>query len=103
MDLQITSLGPFIGSKDFQLSKAFYTDPGFTESAISGKMSRFYVNEFSFYLQDYYAQDWNNNTMLFIEVKDVEECFKKLTHLELAAKYTAVFECFYNTQIIRSN
>lgn len=87
MNLDIVSLRPFIGSKDFETSKSFYKDLGFTESAISKNMSRFYRDQFSFYLQDAFVEAWNHNTMLFIEVKNVDECHKELTRLELDKKY----------------
>lgn len=87
MNLDIISLRPFIGSKDFEISKAFYKELGFTESSISKDMSRFYRAQFSFYLQDAFVEDWNHNTMLFIEVEDVDVCHKELLKLGLDQKY----------------
>ncbi|HCN82300.1 MAG TPA: glyoxalase [Sphingobacteriaceae bacterium] len=87
MNLDIVSLRPFIGSKDFEVSKSFYKDLGFTESPISEEMSRFYRDQFSFYLQDAFVEDWNHNTMLFIEIKDVDECHNEITKLGFDKKY----------------
>jgi hypothetical protein len=90
MNFDIISLRPFIGSKDFKTSRAFYADLGFTEFVIDKKMSVFRLGRFSFYLQDYYNEDWVNNTMLFIEVADVDACFERLKQLKLGEKYPDV-------------
>jgi hypothetical protein len=90
MKLEIVSLRTFIGSKNFDVSKSFYSDLGFKEVAISKGMSLFERNNFSFYLQDYYVKQWIDNTALFIEVKDVAECFEWLIQLELDKKYSNV-------------
>lgn len=84
------SLRPFIGSKDFETSRSFYRDLGFEEYVIDPKMSVFKMGEQAFYLQDYYAKDWVDNTMLFLEVKDVDTAYSEIEALNLPAKYEAV-------------
>ncbi len=59
------SIRPFIGAKNFELSRSFYRDLGFQESVIGHDMSYFKTEETGFYLQDYYVQDWIDNTMMF--------------------------------------
>lgn len=90
MKPEIISLRTFIGSKDFAVSKAFYTELGFQVILLSENLSLLRYNELSFYLQDAYVEDWLNNTMLFIEVKNVEECFEWLSSLQLTKKYPGV-------------
>jgi len=90
MKLEIISLRPFIGSKDFNVSRSFYRYLGFREIVISGAMSLFTLDQCSFYLQNAYVEDWLHNTMLFIEVKNVAECFNWLQQLELDKKYPGV-------------
>lgn len=90
MKLEIISLRTFIGSKNFTVSKSFYSSLGFQEIAISERMSLFQLDKFSFYLQDYYVEQWLDNTMLFIEIKNVGEWFEWLTQLELDQKYPGV-------------
>ena len=53
-------------------------------------MSVFETGNLSFYLQAYYAKEWIENTMLFLEVDDVDRYFNELTALDLAAKYPGV-------------
>lgn len=85
------SIRAFIGAKDFEESKRFYTDLGFQEISIDPKMSYIEVNDqMGFYLQDYYAKDWINNSMIFLEVEDLETLEQKLLRKELHEKYPNV-------------
>jgi len=84
------SLRPFIGSKDFEVSRAFYRDLGFTEVVISHDMCVFKTGNLAFYLQAYYAKEWIENTMLFLEVDEVERHYNELKELDLPAKYPGV-------------
>mgnify|MGYP000914050745 CR=1 FL=1 len=84
------SIRPFIGSKNFFESKAFYTDLGFQESPIATGFSYFKINHtIGFYLQDAFVEDWINNTQLFIEVEDVEAYYVQVQQLELTKKYSS--------------
>ncbi len=85
------SVRTFIGAKNFEESRNFYKDLGFEESVISKNMSYFKIFEnLGFYLQDYYAADWVNNSMLFLEVDNVERYWTDLQTLGLHNKYKAV-------------
>lgn len=84
------SLRPFIGSKNFEISRNFYKDLGFEEIVLFHNMSLFIKEEFGFYLQDAYVKDWIENTMLFLEVESVEECYQELFKLNLSGKYENV-------------
>ena len=72
MKITAKSIRPFIGSKDYTISRQFYKDLGFEEFVISHNMSVFSSGEFAFYLQNYYAKEWVDNTMVFLEVNDVK-------------------------------
>ena len=85
------SVRTFIGAKNFEESRNFYKDLGFEESIISKGMSYFKIVEtLGFYLQDYYVEDWINNSMIFVEVDNVEEYFLQLQNLNLQHKYKDV-------------
>ncbi len=84
------SLRPFIGAKDFELSRSFYRDLGFEETTLSRDMSVFKLGQLAFYLQDYYAPEWVDNTMLFLEVDDADRYWTELTAMNLPAKYPGV-------------
>ncbi|KAF2517034.1 VOC family protein [Flavobacterium foetidum] len=87
MNHNIKSIRPFIGSKDFETSRAFYKDLGFEETILESNFSVFKCGETAFYLQDYYDKNWIENTMIFLEVDDVERYYNELLALNLNEKY----------------
>ena len=90
MEPKAISIRPFIGAKDYQLSRSFYRDLGFQESILSHNMSLFKTDSIGFYLQDAYVQDWIDNSMIFMEVEDVSRFWNELVALDLASKYENV-------------
>lgn len=90
MEHKAKSLRPFIGAKNFELSRKLYKDLGFEEIVISATMSVFKTGSLAFYLQDFYVKDWVDNTMLFLEVDDVDRFWSELLALDLPAKYPGV-------------
>jgi len=90
MEHQAISIRPFIGAKDFKLSRAFYRDLGFQEVVLSPSMSLFKTEQLGFYLQNAFVKDWIDNTMVFLEVKDVDQYWRDLLALNLASKYVGV-------------
>jgi len=50
----------------------------------------FKTEELGFYLQDSYVKDWIDNTMIFLEVDDVNRFWNELSALNLTAKYKRV-------------
>ena len=90
MQQKAVSIRPFIGSKDFNVSRKFYMDLGFEESILSHNMSLFKTQGLGFYLQDAAVKDWIDNTMVFMEVDNVEEYWKELLSLDLTSKYEGV-------------
>jgi hypothetical protein len=90
MPSQVLSIRPFIGAKDFAVSRSFYRALGFSEAVLSPSMSYFALQGVGFYLQNYYVQDWVDNTMLFLEVADVEQYWADLATLDLPGQYEGV-------------
>jgi len=84
------SIRPFIGAKDFDLSRAFYAELGFTENIINERLSVFHFKGISFYLQNAYVKDWVDNTMVFVEVENVAAFWENLQSLGLTEKYPQV-------------
>ncbi len=90
MEHRANSIRPFIGAKDFKTSRSFYRDLGFEETVLFHNMSVFKTKGIGFYLQDAYVKDWIDNTMLFLEVEDVNRLWKDLVALDLASRYEGV-------------
>ncbi|WP_317131576.1 GNAT family N-acetyltransferase [Chryseobacterium viscerum] len=86
----LKSIRPFIGAQNFEISRSFYKDLGFEEVVLEPKLSLFIRQEIGFYLQDYYAKEWVDNTMIFMEVADTDEFWKELLSLGLTNKYENV-------------
>lgn len=90
MEHKAKSIRPFVGAKDFTISRSFYRDLGFGEIPIGHNMSFFTSGDFGFYLQDAYVKDWIDNTMVFMEVENVDEFWTDLVSLDLPSKYKGV-------------
>ena len=90
MEHKAISIRPFIGAADFELSRRFYRDLGFEEKVLFHNMSYFKTEAIGFYLQDAYVKDWIDNTMVFLEVDDVDRFWNELVALDLPSKYEKV-------------
>jgi catechol 2,3-dioxygenase-like lactoylglutathione lyase family enzyme len=90
MNYKPKSIRPFIGAKDFETSRRFYREMGFEELMLPPKMALFKLGDFSFYLQDAYVKDWVDNTMIFLEVEDVQQHLAHIKTLALPQKYAGV-------------
>ncbi|MDW7691755.1 glyoxalase [Flammeovirgaceae bacterium SG7u.111] len=91
MNYEAQSIRTFIGAKDFGESRSFYLELDFIEVPLGPKMSFFKVDEkLGFYLQNAYVKDWIDNSMIFLEVANLEECLKGLKEKNLTEKYKNV-------------
>jgi catechol 2,3-dioxygenase-like lactoylglutathione lyase family enzyme len=90
MKSNLISIRPFIGAKNFEQSRNFYQDLGFTEIFLEPKMSLFQKNQIGFYLQDAFVQDWIDNTMVFMEVENLDQAYSDMFALNLKTKYPTV-------------
>ena len=90
MEHKAKSIRPFIGAKDFDISRSFYRDLGFNETVLNTDLSVFKIDGAIFYLQNGYVQDWVDNTMVFLEVDDVARYWTELNALNLTTKYKGV-------------
>ena len=90
MNHNAKSIRPFIGTKNFEVSRSFYRDLGFEETILSADMSVFKTGTMAFYLQNAYVKDWIDNTMIFLEVENVSNFWNELTTLNLTEKYESI-------------
>ena len=90
MNHKAVSITPFIGAKNFEISRKFYQDLGFQEVILEHNLSYFKTEGIGFYLQDYYIKDWIDNSMIFMEVDSVERYYQELFALNLSSKYEDV-------------
>ncbi|MNK32726.1 Glyoxalase-like domain protein [compost metagenome] len=90
MNHKAISIRPFIGAKDFEISRSFYRDLGFEETSLGAQISVFKIGNLAFYLQNAYVKDWIDNTMIFMEVEDVARYYDELLALDLSSRYQNV-------------
>jgi hypothetical protein len=90
MEHKAKSIRPFIGAKNFEVSRNFYRDFGFQESILAKNLSYFKTDSVGFYLQDANVRDWIDNTMIFMEVENVDRYWNDLIKSGLDSKYEGV-------------
>lgn len=91
MDYKIDSIRPFIGAKDFDVSRAFYRELGFTEVIADESLSFFGVEgQQGFYLQRYYVKEWVENSMVILSINNIDMCWENLVAKNLENKYEGV-------------
>ncbi|WP_062269175.1 VOC family protein [Endozoicomonas arenosclerae] len=86
-NLKTVEIKAFIPSKDFETSKSFYADLGFTQASEGGSVAYFYFEQCSFLLQDFYEQKLADNLMMHLLVEDVESWYRQVNEAELVEKY----------------
>jgi catechol 2,3-dioxygenase-like lactoylglutathione lyase family enzyme len=77
---------PFLPTKDFDASRAFYETLGF-KKVFDGQVAIFDVGATSFILQDYYVKTWAENTMMQLVVDDLDAWWAHLVSLDLPSKF----------------
>ena len=81
------SIRPFIGAKNFSESRDFYTLLGCEEIRLGDKLSLFKFSESAlFLLQDYYVKEWAENSMLMLEVEDIQTWYDQFKYKGVALK-----------------
>ncbi|MDB6062589.1 MAG: hypothetical protein JWM78_2692 [Verrucomicrobiaceae bacterium] len=80
-NLQITEVKPFIPAKDFAISKHFYESLGWVIKWSDANLALMENANQRFYLQNYYAKEWAENTMLHITVADAFSSYTRIKAL----------------------
>ena len=71
-DLHVTDIRPFIGSKDFDTSRDFYTAIGWNLNWDNGNLAELELGGSRLYLQAYYQRKWCENSMLHVTVRSAQ-------------------------------
>jgi uncharacterized glyoxalase superfamily protein PhnB len=86
-NLRITEIKAFVPAKDFDISKQFYKDLGFTMASDSGGVAYFHFKNVSFLLQDFRAESLAENFMMHILVEDVDAWWSHVLSSRVSEKY----------------
>ncbi len=68
----INDIVVYVPSEDYELSKRFYSDLGFTLTEAWGDTMDCELGSAKFRLQNYYNKDWAENFMIKFAVDDIE-------------------------------
>jgi len=68
--LESVEIKAFVPARDFEQSKAFYRDLGFTMASEGGGIAYFHHGNCSFLLQDYHVEAFAQNLQMHLLVKD---------------------------------
>ncbi len=83
----IRSLRPFVPARDFNLSKRFYSDLGFSVRPTGDDMADVRLGDCAFLLQNFYVQPWAENFVLHAFVDDLDAWWGHIHDLDLASTY----------------
>ena len=86
-NLKVTEIKAFVPAKDFDQSKNFYQDIGFSVASEGGGVAYFYFEHISFLLQDYCTETLAENFMMHMLVEDVDSWWKHINESGVIEKY----------------
>ena len=87
IDLKVSEVRPFIGARDFALSKAFYLALGWQLEYEDPQLALLAYGDYCFYLQNAYAKEWVENTMLHVAVGDAQACYRQIDALLAGGRF----------------
>ena len=89
-DLSVSAITAFIPAWDYELSRSFYQELGFAEAYYSGDKTLFQIIDIGFWLQNYYVEEWANNTMLCLYVEDIKDWWQRVENVRTSEKFAGV-------------
>jgi catechol 2,3-dioxygenase-like lactoylglutathione lyase family enzyme len=86
-NLNVTEVKAFVPARDFELSKRFYQDMGFTLASEGGGVAYFHYGHSSFLLQDFCVDEHINNFMMHLLVESVDDWYQHIKDAGIPEKY----------------
>ena len=86
-NLKAMEVKAFVPAKNFEISKNFYQDLGFTKASDSDGIAYFHHGNCSFLLQDFYEPHHCNNFMMHLLVEDARSWHKHIISSGVSEKY----------------
>jgi catechol 2,3-dioxygenase-like lactoylglutathione lyase family enzyme len=77
----------FVPSKDFETSKRFYSELGFTVAWSSDDLAYLHAGHASFLLQRFFVKDHAHNFMMHMLVEDVDAWWRHVESKQMAKTY----------------
>ena len=86
----VTDLRAFVPARDLELSKAFYTELGFTVNWSNAEIAEIQVGASRFLLQKFYVAEHAGNFMMSLSVEDADSWWELIQQREMAKKYPGI-------------
>ncbi len=83
----IIKMRPFIPAKDFERSKSFYRDLGFSITHDMQDLAELSLGEHNFLLQNYYRKEWAENCVMHLLVPDAAKWWRAISEKDLAGRH----------------
>jgi|TARA_R110000868_G_scaffold34305_6_gene123951 hypothetical protein len=88
--MRVEDIRAFIPSKDYENSKIFYTDLGFSSEYVTDDLTLFTSGHCTFFLQRYYSKEFAENLMFQVIVADIDAAFKTANKSKHKTKITPI-------------
>ena len=86
----VTDIKAFVPTQDHGVSKAFYTDLGFTINWSDDQIAELQIGSFRFLLQKFYVAQHADNFMMSLNVEDVDAWWEYIQQHEFTKKYPGI-------------
>lgn len=87
LNMDTIEIKAFVPSRDFELSKRFYRDLGFTIAWASDALAYVHAGTSSFLLANFYQKEHAENYMMHLLVADVESWWQHVVAQQMAPRY----------------
>lgn len=86
-NLKAIEIKAFVPARDYELSKRFYQDMGFTLASDFDGIAYFHHGDVSFLLQNFHEESLAKNFMMHLLVEDVQSWWDQLQQAGISEKY----------------
>ena len=86
----VVDMKAFVPAKDHQISKAFYTDLGFTINWSNDEIAELQMGSFRFLLQKFYVAQHAGNFMMSLTVENADAWWEHIERQEFTRKYPGI-------------
>jgi catechol 2,3-dioxygenase-like lactoylglutathione lyase family enzyme len=85
--MDVVEIKAFVPARDFELSKRFYVDLGFTLAWSSDALAYLHADDAAFLLQHYFVREHAHNFMMHMLVKDADAWWGKVRSSGVIERY----------------
>lgn len=86
----VIDMKAFVPAKDHEISKAFYTDLGFTINWSNAEIAELQMGSFRFLLQKFYVAQHAGNFMMSLNVENADAWWEHIQRKEFTKKYPGI-------------